>query len=195
LPKEVPDEGLLQTNGQWQASFDVPLPDFDDFYRRNHRWLYARAYKMLRLDPTNSIVSADDIVQDTFILAFRQWDRIGRLSHPKAYLARVAERIFWNAREKALRSDRTFLPRLLAPVALARDPHEQVADADVIERMLARLPARQAEVLVLNSYAFSDSEIGQILDLAPATVRSHLRHARNRMANLVAENGDDQLNV
>ena len=45
--------------------------------------------------------------------------------------------------------------------------------------VVRQLPERQAQVLVLYSLEFTDSGIGELLGLAPATVRSHRRHLVN----------------
>ncbi|GHH68102.1 DNA-binding CsgD family transcriptional regulator [Streptomyces umbrinus] len=48
-----------------------------------------------------------------------------------------------------------------------------------IPQLVEGLPERQAQVLVLYSLEFTDSRIGELLGLAPATVRSHRRHLVN----------------
>jgi RNA polymerase sigma factor (sigma-70 family) len=57
--------------------------------------------------------------------------------------------------------------------------HEAIADRDEIERMLAVLSPQQKVAVVMRYLLDQDDEqIAHVLDCAPATVRSHLSHAR-----------------
>ncbi|MFC8365617.1 sigma factor-like helix-turn-helix DNA-binding protein [Streptomyces griseorubiginosus] len=49
----------------------------------------------------------------------------------------------------------------------------------MFRQLVEQLPERQAQVLILYALEFTDSGIGKILGLAPATVRSHRRHLVN----------------
>ncbi|MFH8993106.1 LuxR C-terminal-related transcriptional regulator [Streptomyces sp. NPDC017940] len=53
---------------------------------------------------------------------------------------------------------------------------ETVSGAADCREILAQLPHRQAQVLLLTADGWSDSQIGDQLGLSAATVRSHRRH-------------------
>lgn len=72
------------------------------------------------------------------------------------------------------------------------DAPEPVAPASpetgiVIERLLATLAPRQRAALHLTAVeGMSDGEIGALMDITPAAVRSHRRRAREALSRLLA---------
>ncbi|MEU9632710.1 sigma-70 family RNA polymerase sigma factor [Streptomyces luteogriseus] len=126
--------------------------------------------------------SPEDISQDAFETVLLNWDKVSRMDYPYAYLRRVADnrlrRAFGRRPEYCVEEfedfeswDRT-------------TEHEQGLDAAVVtgemfRQLVEQLPERQAQVLILYALEYTDSGIGKILGLAPATVRSHRRHLVN----------------
>lgn len=121
---------------------------------------------------TGGVHSAEDLVQTVFARAHHRWDRISALEHPEAYLRTMVVNEFLSWR------------RLLKnrEIALAEPPDElaeedigsRQAQRDAAWRLLAKLPRRQRAVLVLRYYEdLPDSEIAELLGIAPGTVRSN----------------------
>jgi len=120
--------------------------------------------------------NAEDLVQSVLARAHRQWERIGGLEHPEAYLRTmvVNEYLGW----------RRLLKNREVPLA---EPIERPADFDLgarqaqrdaTWRLLTRLPRKQRAVLVLRYYEdLADSDIAEILGVSPATVRSNAARA------------------
>ena len=68
---------------------EVPLvrsvPDFGTFYRREYP-----AVATLTMVLTRSRQAAEDIAQDSFLKAHRDWDRVGNFDNPEGWVRRVA---------------------------------------------------------------------------------------------------------
>ncbi len=72
------------------------------------------------------------------------------------------------------------------------DPADLVAEQDIVQRTMSRLPANLRECLLLSIVGnFSTSEIAHMLDLQEATVRQRLARARKQFQQVYAlENGE-----
>ena len=122
---------------------------------------------------------AEDLVQDVLLRAHGQWDRIGAVEFPFAYLRRmlVNEHLAW--RRKWARQIPT------ADVALTEvlpDHAVQVTDRDDLMPRLRALPPRQRAAVVLKYYGgLSDLEIADTLGCSPGTARGYLSRALSAM--------------
>jgi RNA polymerase sigma-70 factor (ECF subfamily) len=150
---------------------------FSAFYRDFIRTLVA-----FLLSQGARLPEAADIAQDTMIKARNRWRR---LTNPQAWTRTVA------ARELVRRTARTSedpvdhlpetTPLLRSPTAI--DTWEQRHD---ILRLLARLPARQRQVMAWTLDGYKPSEIARELRIEPSAVRASLGKARLRLATLLA---------
>jgi RNA polymerase sigma factor (sigma-70 family) len=72
------------------------------------------------------------------------------------------------------------------------DPADLVAEQDIVQRTMSRLPANLRECLLLSIVGnFSTSEIAQMLNLQEAAVRQRLARARKQFQQVYAvENGE-----
>jgi RNA polymerase sigma-70 factor, ECF subfamily len=168
------------------------------------RELLAHCYRML-----GSIADAEDAVQETYLRAWRAYDRFEGRSSVRSWLYRIATNTCLTALE---RRDRRALPSGLggptddptAPLAAdpsvpwlqplpdalvapsTQDPGEIVASREslrlAVVASLQYLPARQRAVLILREVlAFSAAEVADILDTTVAAVKSTLQRARGRL--------------
>ena len=147
------------------------MTSLDDVVRSTEHRLLRLALML-----SGSRHNAEDLVQSVLARAHRQWERIGGLEHPEAYLRTmvVNEYLGW----------RRLLKNREVPLA---EPIERPADFDLgarqaqrdaTWRLLTRLPRKQRTVLVLRYYEdLADSDIAEILGVSPATVRSNAARA------------------
>lgn len=127
---------------------------------------------------------AEDLTQDALIVG---WKRIGRLRDPgavRAWLAKItARRCFAHTRRR----------RPTETLEAAGEPGYSVdhgARIDV-ERLLMALAPRQRAVMCMTVVQeMTDSEIGDVLGLRPASVRAHRRRARQRLGQMLLEARD-----
>ncbi len=69
----------------WGATESVlVVQDFDSFYRAEYRSVVALAAVL-----SGSRWAAEDLAQEAFAEAHRQWDRVGRYEHPHLWIRRV----------------------------------------------------------------------------------------------------------
>ncbi|MEU8872672.1 SigE family RNA polymerase sigma factor [Streptomyces javensis] len=145
-----------------------PGPTLDDLYR-------ARRLDMIRLAVflVDDLHTAEDVVQDAFAAVCRRHgSRLDSLQDAHAYLHTAVV----NAARSVLRRRRTaraYTPPYQGPGAPVDEPlllaeeHRQVLDA------LARLTARQREVLVLRYWSeLTEAQIAEALGVSRGTVKS-----------------------
>jgi len=138
--------------------------------------LYSVAYRILR-----DASRAEDAVQQTFLIAWRELSSLRDESRLEAWLYRLLV----NACYAEIRHTRRWQPDLrLVPLEVSSvdDAQMSVARRDELERAFRRLSGDQRAVLVLHHYVgLSGAEIGAAMGLSPGTVRSRLHYARQLM--------------
>jgi len=115
---------------------------------------------------------AEDAVQEALVIA---WTRLTRLADPARFPAWVTRIVFRRCLRRARRERGHLALEAVPEPAHAPDPAGDLAVAQV----LSRLAPRQRAVLHLTVVeGMTDSEIGALLGITPASVRSHRRRAR-----------------
>jgi RNA polymerase sigma-70 factor (ECF subfamily) len=160
----------------------VPEP-FDGFYRREFRKVVALAYAL-----SGSRSGAEDLAQDAFMAAYRDWDRIGRYEDPGSWVRRVV----------ANRSVSAFRRRVAELRAVARlvgaastTPTELDPAAGDVWTAVRRLPRRQAQVVALRYLEDrSIEDIASILECSAGAVKQHLFRARQTLADHLGEEAE-----
>ena len=122
---------------------------------------------------------AEELVQDAFVALHGRWDQVSRYESPVGWLHRVVV----NRSVSTLRR-RAVEVRLLARLSRLREPHWELPHADSeIWRAVADLPKRQAQVIALMFIEdLTVNEIAAVLACEENTVRTHLRRARQSLA-------------
>lgn len=118
---------------------------------------------------------AEDVVQEGLL---RCWKKLPELRRPELF-SLWARRIVLRSCLKRSRRRRRWVDLTEAPEAATRpDPG---AELDV-ERLLATLAPRQRAVMHMTVIErMSDGEIAEVMGIAPASVRSHRRRAREQL--------------
>ena len=191
------------------------FPALSDTYRRE---LTAHCYRM-----TGSIHDAEDLVQETYIRAWRAYEAFEGRSSVRTWLYRIATNVCLSSLEG---KDRRPLPTGLgapasdpgdrltsstevawlepAPDPLvaadASDPATIVAERDSIRlafvAALQHLPARQRAVLILRDVLrWRAAEVAEALETTEAAVNSALQraHAQLAKANVTADTVEEDL--
>lgn len=158
--------------------------------------LYSAAQRMTR-NPTE----AEDLVQETILLAYRNFHQFQQGTNIKAWLFRILTNTFINSyRKKSKQPERVDLPDVedfyfmsesRRSDAMASDPEMQVLSKflyDDITAAIDRLPEEFRMVVVLNAVeGFAYQEIAEILDIPIGTVRSRLYRGRKLLQKLLYE--------
>jgi RNA polymerase sigma-70 factor (ECF subfamily) len=147
----------------------VEIAQFEDFYQRERPLLLTLARALCR---SSQPAVAEDVVQDAFVRAYERWPQISRYDRPDLWVRRVTMNLA-TSRYRRLRTQVTGLARLAArtdTVAGLSDDTMSILGA------IQRLPTRQAQVIALKFIDdLSTEEIADVLEMAPGTVRTHLR--------------------
>jgi len=180
---------------------DEDVTSFDELYDMHRNDIYRFACAL-----TGDTREAEDLFQETWLRAVKAGPagREPETSDPKAWLFAIAA----NAHKDLLRKKRV---RRLFLVERTRSMGERKADADLgwdipghpggdgtarsdvrlcLRRALARLPGRERRVFVLKDIeGFKHEEIGRMLGIPEATVRTLLHRAIGKLRKELAEFG------
>ena len=147
---------------------------FEDFYRRELPRLLVLA-RALAGD-----VAAEDVAQESMVIAYRHWPRISELASPAGYVRGICSHKAVSLVRRRM-SERRALRRLASRPVSSTEP--LTADSDRFWAEVRRLPHRQAQATAL-FYALDlpISEVAATLGCAEGTVKAHLSRARSELA-------------
>lgn len=170
---DEPEDGALVARAQGGDRWAE-----EALYRRHARGLTAAVVRIL-----GRAADADDVVQDSFVIAF---ERLGSLRNPEAFRGWLA-RIAINEARRRLRRQ-----RVLSRLGLDRGIDDATFDALAVDgtrpdlraelreldRILAKLPIEQRVTWLLHRVeGWSLAETAEALDCSSATVKRRLSAA------------------
>jgi RNA polymerase sigma-70 factor (ECF subfamily) len=193
------------------APAEDDFPRLADPYRRE---LFAHCYRMV-----GSVHDAEDLVQETFLRAWKAYHGFEGRSSLRTWLYRIATNVCLTSLDG---SDRRPLPTGLGapsieagaplvsadevlwlepvPDSMIADPAEQAAARDTIRlafiAALQHLPPRQRAVLILRDVLkWRANEVAEALEMTTAAVNSGLQraHAQMEKVQLSADTMDTQV--
>lgn len=159
--------------------------DFSGFYRREYRSVVGFAFVL-----TGDRWKAEDLAQDAFAAAHRDWNRIGLYDNPVGFVRRaVANRAVSFFRRQG--AERRAISRMHEPVV---DEPVLSVEGEQVWAAVRSLPKRQAQTVALvYLYGLSLTEVAELLGFSLGTAKTHWRRARKRLARQlsVAEGQND----
>ncbi len=151
--------------------------DFDSFYKREVSAVVGLAFVL-----SGSRSGAEDLAQEGFLAAYRQWDRISGYDDPGAWVRRVVA-------NHAVSTIRRRTAEMKALLRLNRPTFELLevpVESAYVWEEVRRLPKRQAQVVVLRYFDSQQiSQIAQILECSENTVKTHLLRAKKTLARRI----------
>ena len=171
--------------------------EFESLFLAHYEAVYRLLFRILGCSQ-----EAEDLAQETFLRFYRHSFPPGREHHLRPWLYRVATNLAYNAlRDQRRRERRQEAATSRAEISgdQATDPSETLLRQDEresVRRVLASLPARQAELLLLRYAGLSYGELASALDVAPGSVGTLLARAEAAFAAAYREasgGGDDEL--
>jgi RNA polymerase sigma-70 factor (ECF subfamily) len=158
---------------------------FEGFYHREYRAVVALAYVL-----SGSRTAAEDLAQDAFLTAFRDWEHVARHPNPEAWIRRVASNRAvsqWRRRVAEVKAVRRLVGWSGTP------PEEMDPAAKLVWSQVRRLPKRQAQSLALRYLEdLSIDQIAEILSCSSGSVKQHLHRGQQALARRLGEkDGDD----
>src|SRR4029453_18127971 len=123
---------------------------------------------------------AEELAQETFLVAYRDWDRISGLDNPRAWIRKVAI----NQRGSFLRAYLRQQTRERDTVARHEDDSIKLADDHAeLWQAVRTLPPLEAQVIALHYYEdYSVAQVTAALGRAPGTIKAQLHHGRRKLA-------------
>ncbi len=163
--------------------------------------MYSTAFRL-----TRNAADAEDLIQETFLRAYRGFHQFEEGTNLKAWLYRILMNTFINSYRKKQRQPQTVsddeVPEWYLYSKMAESGMEPSAEASVIESLpdedvqaaLSSLPEQfRAAVLLADVEGFSYKEIAEITGVPIGTVMSRLHRGRKalekRLWDVVRERG------
>jgi RNA polymerase sigma-70 factor (ECF subfamily) len=168
-------EGVIGEHAQLDAPV-APL-DFDTFYGANYRPLVALAYAM-----TGRMVTAEEIVQESFLAAYKRWDRVATYDDPVGHVRHIVTNRCVSAFRRGVTE-----ARLAARLRSERAHPVTLGEADdAVWQAIAQLPARQRQCLALVVLDQRTApETAALLGISEDSVRTHVRRAKQKLADVL----------
>ena len=137
------------------------------------RSVYGAAYRM-----TGNAHDAEDLAQETFLRAYRAFDRFTPGSNIRAWLYTILHRVRTDAFRRSRRSPRTV--ELAEEGPAVPPPQDALAQGgEDLERALKALPDVYRNAVVLRDVEdLSYQEIARVLDVPIGTVMSRIHRGR-----------------
>lgn len=169
---------------------------FADIVRRHQRRVYRVALRMTRRHEV-----ADDVVQDTFLRAYRSLGGFDTERPLGPWLTKIAVNLSLNhlsgpsRREQALYTedapDGPREPGAADDAPVSANPLRSLESerfAEALEAAVARLAPKQRAVFVMKVVeGMRYEEIARALDISPGTVMSRLSRARGKLKAMLAD--------
>jgi RNA polymerase sigma factor (sigma-70 family) len=144
---------------------------------------------------------ASDLVQETFLRAYRTFDNFQPGTNGRAWLFTILYSIFVNQQRQLARRGQTVpvedIDGVVAPDAFAvTDAHERASEVELsgvrvgpeVEEALRSLPEEfRAVVLLIDGHGLMYDEAAEILRCPVGTIRSRLFRSRRLLANKLRE--------
>jgi RNA polymerase sigma-70 factor, ECF subfamily len=178
----APSREERREQGQDDVLADLLEKDLlENLVRQHSRLVYRIAYAVLR-----SHHDAEDATQETFVRVLRYSHKLARVENHKTWLARIAWRVAVDRsrqqgrkREIPLDDPEKPLPEVASSDARADDALHGAHVSDVLERMIAALPEKLRQPLILSTIEeMPPREVAATLGINEAAVRSRIFRAR-----------------
>jgi RNA polymerase sigma-70 factor, ECF subfamily len=131
-----------------------------------------------------------DLVQETFVATVEARDRVADGARFRAYLLTIAYRVFCRYLRSKYKSGVQIDLEVISVAAVGASPSSLAARAEeqrLLLEGLRAIPVNYQVVLELHYWEqLTTSEIAEVLDVPPGTVRSRLRRGRDALSAAMA---------
>jgi RNA polymerase sigma factor (sigma-70 family) len=174
-----------------QGGWNMAYIDFDELYRKHEKKLCHIAYSI-----TKDRHLAEDVVQETFIKAYKKIETIEDTQKIGAWLAAIAGRtaidyLRAEKRRKWLPSDQSLMEQIFSDQDIIHSIEKEVEIIlfkEEIQHLLYMLTQEYQQVLVLRlQYGLKEDEIAYKLNLKSGTVKTRLHRARKQLKKVMTE--------
>lgn len=166
--------------------------EFEAIYAQHYRAVWALAFaRWMDSD------SALDIMQETFLRLWKQYEAKQEIKNPKAWLMRVARNLAEDYSKSAFRRHGTLAPDLLGTLPGMSQPPDEILQREEafqqIRGVLEELPPADREVLTMRYALDQDApQIAEFLGVPVTAIHMRLSRARQRLAEKLTAIGVTQ---
>ncbi|MEM7274613.1 MAG: sigma-70 family RNA polymerase sigma factor [Actinomycetota bacterium] len=157
---------------------------FDRFYQREYRAVVGLAHVL-----SGSRTAAEELAQDGFVAAYRNWGRISGYDRPEAWVRRVVVNAA-RSRGRRLGAEARAMTRLRGrrrPLSELPEPDHEFWTA------VRKLPTRQSQAIALHYLEDRPvDEIAAIIDCTPGAVKTHLHRGRQALRQTLGTGEKDE---
>jgi RNA polymerase sigma-70 factor (ECF subfamily) len=160
-------------------------PTFEEFYLSEYSTVMGLAYAL-----SGNRWAAEDLAQEAFLAAHKNWARIAGFEQPGAWVRRVVANLSVSALRRRIAE-----AKAIGRYALERTPTALELSADDADfwRAVRSLPRRQAQVVALHYLEDRTiADIAEILEMAPGTVKKHLHDGRQTLGRRLELEPEDE---
>ncbi len=163
--------------------------DFEALYERHSREVWALAYaRWLNAD------LALDIMQESFLRLWKQWQEGGDILNPRAWLLRVARNLAEDHAKSSFRKNGTQPPQTMNGVkghgGLPLEQMERDETFGQLRDELNQLAPADREILTLRyALEYDTQRIAETLEINATAVHMRLSRARQRLAERLTAQG------
>lgn len=175
---------------------------YEDFQREAIPHMQAVYNYALKI--TGDEDDANDLVQETFLKAFRFFDKFEKGTNCKAWLFRILKNSYINDYRKNVKEPNkvdyediqnfyeNIQPNEISTNHFEQDAFSNLLD-DEITKVMSTLPEDFRTVIILSDIeGFSYEEIADFVDIPVGTVRSRLHRARKMLYSLLYDYAKDK---
>jgi RNA polymerase sigma-70 factor, ECF subfamily len=162
-------------------------PKIAQLVAEHHQAAYGYAYRL-----TGSVHDAEDLTQQTFLVAQVKLGQLRNMDNAKAWLFAILRNCFLKDRQRRRPAVAADIPFNIEFVQSS--PEEEVLDQERLQAALQRLP--DASRLVLLMFYFEECsyrEIAKRLQMPIGTVMSRLARAKDYLRTILFEPESDQV--
>lgn len=153
------------------------------------------AMRAFALSLTRNGSSADDLVQDTIVKAWKNIDKFSAGTNMRAWLFTILRNTFYSDKRKGKREVADVDGKMAATLSQKPDHDGRMAMAD-FEVVFAKLPSEQREALMLvGALGFSYEEAAETCDVAVGTIKSRVNRGRVRLVELLDLDEDEAMEL
>jgi RNA polymerase sigma-70 factor, ECF subfamily len=162
------------------AVADINNAEFNQLAGSHWKDLYKYAYRL-----SGNSHTAEDLVQDSLMRAWRSFDRLQNPAAIKGWLKTIVRRE--NARRfERIQPQQSSMP--LEEIGAARKTYDTSTEAFVLRRAINALPKEYSEPLIMQVlHGYSQQEIADQLGLSSAGVGTRLFRARQKLREALGE--------
>ena len=183
----IAGEAILNGVVTIERSLDTTL---EALVHEHSRLVFRIAYAVLRCHS-----DAEDATQETFMRVLRYSSKLSTVENPKTWLARIAWRVAVDRerhrrrrREIPIDDPETPFPEVASPEKTADEKLAGAQIGSALERMIAALPPKLREPLVLSTIEeMSPTEVAATMGINEAAVRSRVFRARQTLKAKLAQ--------